>query len=183
MEHVSPHSDITELSPDDRYRRAAAEFGPAISRLAVGYEANPAAREDLVQDIHVRLWRSLKLYDGRCSLRSWVYRVAHNVAADHVAKEKRWRGMADLDGLDEAAVPGAGGNPEAEAAERLTLEALLALVRRLKPLDRQVMLLYLEDETAATIAEVTGLTAGAVATRIHRIKTLLADDLTKGART
>ena len=50
------------------------------------------------------------------------------------------------------------------------LERLYALIRELRPIDRQVMLLYLEEVEAATIAEITGLTAGNVATRIHRIK-------------
>jgi RNA polymerase sigma-70 factor (ECF subfamily) len=54
------------------------------------------------------------------------------------------------------------------------LERLHALIRRLKPPDDQVMLLYLEDASAETIGEVTGLSPRAVATRIHRIKSLLA---------
>ena len=44
------------------------------------------------------------------------------------------------------------------------------------------MLLYLEGETAATIADVTGLSAGAVATRVHRAKRLLAASLAPGDR-
>src|SRR5690606_29774944 len=52
-------------------------------------------------------------------------------------------------------------------------ERLLATIHRLKPADRQVMLLYLEDLTAAEIGEVTGLSPGAVSVRIHRLKTLL----------
>lgn len=54
------------------------------------------------------------------------------------------------------------------------LERLQALVRCLKPLDRQLMLLYLEGVDAASIGEVTGLSAGNVATKIHRIKAVLA---------
>jgi RNA polymerase sigma-70 factor (ECF subfamily) len=48
------------------------------------------------------------------------------------------------------------------------------MLHRLQPIDRQVMILYLEEEDAATIAEVSGLSAGAVATRISRIKRVLA---------
>jgi hypothetical protein len=53
--------------------------------------------------------------------------------------------------------------------------------RRLKPLDRQVILLYLEGEPAAAIAEVTGLSAINVATKIHRIKRLLNRQSDEGA--
>ncbi len=51
---------------------------------------------------------------------------------------------------------------------------LYVLIRQLQSPDDQVMLLYLEDMDAAAIGEVTGLTANAVATRIHRIKSILA---------
>ena len=74
---------------DERYTAAAAEFGAAIERLARAYEAEADPRRDLVQDIHVALWRSLGAFDGRCSLRTWVCRVAHSTAAAHVRKRRR----------------------------------------------------------------------------------------------
>ena len=88
---------------DQRYDAAAAEFGAAIERLARGYEANPEARRDLVQDIHIALWRSLAGFDGRCALRTWVYRVAHNTAVSHV------QGARPADGAHPGA--GAAGSP------------------------------------------------------------------------
>jgi hypothetical protein len=48
------------------------------------------------------------------------------------------------------------------------------LIRRLPPIDMQVIVLWLEGETASAIAEITGLSAGAVNVRVHRIKALLA---------
>src|SRR4051794_14119809 len=90
---------------DERYAAAAAEFGPAIERLARAYEAEADARADLLQDIHVALWRSLAVFDGRCSQRTWVYRVAHNTAASHVARRRRSRPerLSALDALDAVA--------------------------------------------------------------------------------
>lgn len=178
---TSTTGDTEEMAA--RYGDVAARFGPALARLATGYEADAARREDLIQDIHVRLWQSLERFDGRCSLRTWVYRVAHNVAADHVAREKRWHGMIDLDDAGVAETVGGPADPESETADRMTLDTLHRLVRRLKPLDRQVMLLYLEEEAAETIAGVTGLSSGAVATRIHRIKSLLAERFNQGGLT
>ena len=69
---------------------------------------------------------------------------------------------------------------EAEAHRRDTVARLLRLIRRLKPLDRQIILLYLEGERAASIAEVTGLKPGNVATKIHRIKRLLRKQFDEG---
>ena len=74
---------------DDLYRDAADKFGSALERLASAYEADPEKRRDLSQDIHFQLWRSFERYDARCSLRTWVYRVAHHVAASHVLRERK----------------------------------------------------------------------------------------------
>ncbi len=60
------------------------------------------------------------------------------------------------------------------------LDRLNALIQALGPPDRQVMLLYLEDVPAAEIAEVTGLSPAAVATKIHRLKALLARRFQQG---
>ena len=158
---------------DIHYGEAAGRFARAIERLARGYEADAELRRDLVQEIHVALWRSFAYFEGQCSERSWVYRIAHNVAVSHLIARRRLKAEAltGLDGIEEMAGPGDG---EAEAGERLLADRLLATIHRLKPADRQVMLLYLEDLTAAEIGEVTGLSAGAVAVRIHRIKALLS---------
>lgn len=153
---------------ETHYQEAAERFGAALERLARAYEADPEARRDLLQDIHLQLWRSFAQFDGRCSLRTWVYRVAHNVAAGYVVRQKRLR--ARLVTLEEAEVAAV---PPVDSARAEALERLSALVLRLKPLDRQIIVLYLEELDAASIAEVTGLSAANVAMKIHRIKKVL----------
>ena len=54
------------------------------------------------------------------------------------------------------------------------LNRLSALILMLKPLDRQILLSYLEEMDAAAIAEITGLSRASVATKVHRIKQVLA---------
>jgi RNA polymerase sigma-70 factor (ECF subfamily) len=166
---------------DERYAMAAAEFGGAIERLARAYEADADTRGDLIQDIHVAVWRSLGAFDGRCSLRTWVYRVAHNTAASHVQRRRRWRGerSAGVETLENLAD---ADDPEAAVGERQALERLMTIIHRLGPPDRQVALLYLEDLDAAAIGEITGLSSGAVATKIHRLKALLARRFAEGGR-
>ena len=164
------------MRPDEdqqtRYREAVAQYGPAIERLARAFEADADERRDLVQDIHIALWRSLARFDGRCSLGTWTWRVAHNAAASHVGRRRRTpQGSATLEELDVATD---GEDPETAAGERQVIERLNAMIQALGPPDRQVMLLYLEDLSAAEIAEITGLSAGAVAVKIHRLKALLA---------
>lgn len=59
---------------------------------------------------------------------------------------------------------------------------LLQLIERLKPVDRQVILLYLEDLDAEAIGEVVGLSPENVATKIHRIKKVLAAMFSAGGQ-
>jgi RNA polymerase sigma-70 factor (ECF subfamily) len=171
--------DAGEGGQDQRYALAAATFGPALERLARGYENDPDLRRDLLQEIHVALWRSFAVFDGGCSLRTWVYRVAHNTAATHVIKQKRLNG-AGLASLEELAARPDTDNPEQSTGDKQALVRLLRLVQALRPPDRQVMLLYLEGLDATAIGEVSGLSAGAVATRIHRIKAILAQRFQHG---
>lgn len=158
---------------DARYLDAARTHGAMIERLARGYEADPDLRRDLVQEIHAALWRSFAIYEGQCSEKSWVHRIAHNVGVTHMMTGKRRRKMA-LVGLEQIEELAGGDDPEHSTGQRSLSDHLLATIHRLAPADRQVMLLYLEDLTAAEIGEVTGLSASAVAVRIHRLKALLA---------
>ena len=168
-----------EGSQDNRYREAASAYGAALERLARAYEAHPDHRRDLLQEIHLALWRSLSSWDERCTLRTWVYRVAHNAAASHVIRQRRLNShvlvsLEELDHLADESVP--------DANHQQALSRLLMLVQRLKPVDRQVILSYLEGMDAAAIGEITRLSPGNVATKIHRIKNILAREFHQGGR-
>ncbi|HUY95158.1 MAG TPA: sigma-70 family RNA polymerase sigma factor, partial [Terracidiphilus sp.] len=154
------------------YAEAVDEYGSALDRLARAYEMDAEARRDLLQEIHLGLWRSLDGFDGRCSLRTWIYRVAHNVAASHVDADRRAKAR-QLVSIDDVEVADDRMDASAAAGRSIALERLMALIRELKPLDRQVVLLFLEGVDAGGIAEVTGLSPGNVATKIHRIKSIL----------
>lgn len=164
---------------EHRYAEAAAAFGPAIERLARAYERDPEKRRDLLQEIHVALWRSLARFDGRCSMRTWVYRVAHNTATSKVLRPQT--NAPSIVALDDSLESVAAAASEEEVLDRRrALERLHGLIRRLRPLDRQVMLLYLEQLDAASIAEITGLSAANVATKVRRIKQLLIQRFHEG---
>lgn len=168
-------------SQDDLYRQVAESYGPALERLACAYEADPEERRDLLQDIHAALWRSFEGFQGRCSLRTWVYRVAHNVAGSHVTRRKRNNSML-LVGLDELEHVGGENTLAPETNRRHALDRLLELIQWLKPIDRQVILSYLEGLDAGSIGEITGLSESNVATKVHRIKQILARRFREGSQ-
>jgi len=164
---------------DRLFEEAMSSYGGALERLARAYEADAEVLRDLLQEIHIALWRSFTSFDNRCSMRTWVYRVAHNVAASHVDKQVRARNrvFVSLDDLEGRADESVG---VADTEQRHALRQLYAMIQELKPLDRQVMLAYLEGMDAASTAEITGLSAGHVATKIHRIKSALGARFREG---
>lgn len=163
----------TTAAQDALFLDALARFGPDLARFVGGYERQEARRQELLQEVHLSLWQSLATFQGQCSLRTWAYRVAHNVGATHVHRETRSaeRHYLDLDEVSE--LPGED-TAISGAQARLDIARILSLIHRLGPPDREVMLLYLEDMDAASIGDITGLSARNVATKVHRIKKLLA---------
>src|SRR5262245_14616490 len=167
----TPPVPARKVSQNDLYRRAGIEYAAALERLARAYEADPEKRRDLVQEIHMALWRSFAGFDARCSLRTWVYRVAHNTATSHVLRQRRANPkMVSLEEVENATD---GKDLELSTDRHQALDRLLMLIQILNPLDRQVILSYLEGMDAASIGEITGLSAQAVGTKIHRIKSIL----------
>ena len=168
---------------NELYERATLEYGAVLARMAHAYEADPDLRRDLSQEIHLALWRSFGKFSGRCSLRTWVYTVAHNVATSHVVRQAKNRGgVQTFLTLEEAEAHAGVDDVEVTADRQQALARLFAMIQRLDPLDRQVMMAYLEGVEAESIAEITGLSAANVWSKIHRIKNLLIRRFPRGGR-
>ncbi len=158
---------------DELYETAIREYGHALDRVAAGYEADPDKRHDLRQEIHLQLWRSVDLFDGRCSAKTWTFRVAHNTAVSYVNRERRkTAALVSLERIEDSAASLVG---EPDVDQQRSLERLSEFIRQLKPLDRQIMISYLEEMDAAAIAEITGLSPANVGMKIHRIKNILSN--------
>ena len=177
MSRDIPAIDEPRARRDRLYAEAAEALGPALARLARAVERDAERARDLEQDIHLALWRSLDGFAGDCALSTWIYRVAHNVAASHALNGAR---AARMVGLDELADFPAADNPEHAAGEAHALARLHALIARLTPDDRAVMLLYLEGMDARQIGEITGHAANHVGVKVHRIKALLTRTFSSG---
>jgi RNA polymerase sigma-70 factor (ECF subfamily) len=174
--------------PADAGRRQAflellEAHGPALLRLSAAYTDSAADREDLFQDICLALWRALPRFRGECSLRTFVYRVGHNRGLTFRSRS-RWREQ-HLDwafaGVPE--VP-SGERPADEVVDaRDRLAALLAAVRGLPPLQREVMVLRLEGLETPEIAAVLGITENNTAVRLSRARAALRERLPHLAET
>ena len=166
---------------DQLYEEAASQYAAPLDRLAHAYEADAGKQADLLQEIHLAVWQSLAGFEGRCSLRTWIYRVAHNTAASYVVKEYRKRSQEWVS-LDDVEAAAASDVFYDRAEQRLEVARLMEMIRNLRPPDRQLILLYLEDLDAQSIGDITGMSAGHVRVQLHRIRKILAERFHGGSR-
>jgi RNA polymerase sigma-70 factor (ECF subfamily) len=165
------------------YQAAVAELGRALDRVAAGYEADPAKRLDLRQEIHLQLWRAFPRYDPERRFSTWMYRIALNVAISWRRRvTTRARRTVPLEGAGPPGTPARDpadprAEPRAPEPEEERARALHEVIARLDPLNRALMILYLDDLGHAEIADVLGLSASNVGTKIHRLKQRIRAEL------
>lgn len=136
-----------------------ATYKPALRRIARIYAACDGEQEDLYQEMVLQLWRGLPSFRGDAATGTWLYRVALNTALTW-----RRRSARQIRRLPAQAPPAVGEGLRSEAA------ILDEFLRTLAPVDRSVLLLYMEGLPHKDIGDVTGLTAGHVGVRLHRMK-------------
>jgi RNA polymerase sigma-70 factor (ECF subfamily) len=151
------------------FDQIARDHGAMIRRIAASYEANAHLAEELVQEIHFALWRSLPMFRGDASLRTFVARVATNRAITHVARALKSPPSLELN--EQILAP--GDDPENQAIAVSDHNRLMAAVRSLPLAYRQAVTLALEGLTPKEIADFLGLTPNAVGVRLSRAKDLL----------
>jgi RNA polymerase sigma factor (sigma-70 family) len=158
------------------FEEVMAREGASLARLAASYELDPALREDLFQEICLAVWRALKLWRGEASLRTFVFRIAHNRAVTHVVKRAagRTRSLEDL----EAEPIAAERSLEETIDLKLRAEQLQGVIVRLPLGLRQVVLMTLEGFKMREVAEILGVSENAVAVRLTKARKLLKNQLT-----
>ncbi|MGA3044479.1 MAG: RNA polymerase sigma factor [Bryobacteraceae bacterium] len=161
---------VAENAAQDRkaaFLRIYEQYAPALQRLAGAYAVAREDREDLVQEIAAALWRALPGYRGESSERTWLYRIAHNVAITATVRQrKRNRREAAPDQPPD--LPSAGATAEQNLLAEEKRRMLFAAIRGLAAADRHITVLHLEGLSGAEA--VTGIAEGAVATRLTRIR-------------
>lgn len=142
-----------------------------VFKVAGTYARGAEDREDLAQDIAAQLWRAWPRYDPSRSFSTWMYRVALNVGISHLRGDGRRRHLVSLDdGLHEPVAP---ETVDHEHDQQLRL--LHGFIATLEPLNRALLLLYLEDRGTREMAEVLGISESNVTTRISRLKRRIRD--------
>lgn len=166
-----------------------------LRRLAVCYVRTEAVAEEVVQDTWLGVLKGIDRFEGRSSLRTWIYRILVNVAKSRGERESRTvplSALAPESRDDEPAVdpsrfldenharwPGHWAAPptrwdeipEEHLLGQETLGVIRAAIDRLPATQRQVMVLRdVEGWTPDEISELLGLTPGNVRVLLHRAR-------------
>lgn len=165
----------------DMTTNARDEFGELLQRhrgivfkVVNTYTRHPDDRDELAQEIAAQLWRAYPGYDPARAFTTWMYRIALNVAISFV-RSNHHRGKADVP-LDETLHDLADDNAiDPERNEQL--RALHHFIHAQEPLNRALLLLYLEDRSHRDIADVLGISESNVATKIGRLKQRIRNEL------
>ena len=141
-----------------------------IYKVANTYGRGREDIDDLAQEIAAQSWRSFATYDPARPFSTWLYRIALNVAISWLRVEapRRRRSVPYEADLHDAAV---NDSFDADDGARI----LRGFIDSQGPLDRALLLLYLEERPNTEIAEILGITATNVTTKINRLKDRLRD--------
>jgi RNA polymerase sigma-70 factor (ECF subfamily) len=157
---------VVDEAARTQFQTLLAQHWGIVLKVAYSYGRSAEDRDDLAQEIALQLWRSFPRYDASRKFSTWMYRVALNVAiSDWRRHGKQAPALVSIDG-DEAIQLIAPPTPEPD--ERIA--ALNRLIAELDPLNRALLLLYLEERPYREIAEILGISETNVATKLNRLK-------------
>lgn len=158
----------------NRFREIVERYQGEISRRMWRFTRAPTAHEELVQEVFVEAYFSLKNYRGEAPFLHWLQRIATRTGYRHWKQQRdhaeTGRSVETLSPQDAPALR------EGEEEQREAAELLEILMRRLSPEDRLVItLLHLEEYSVAEIARQTGWSESNVKVRAHRARIKLAE--------
>lgn len=152
------------------------EYAPLMARIAATFEANKSLQDELIQEMSLAVWRAFEGaskgsdsgFRGEASVKTFVAKVAHNKAVDHVIKKQRRKEFTHDGEFDSSHTTSASLSRDATLQENAM--DLMTGLRQLEIKYRQVLALLLEGFSQLEIANMLGIKETAVAKRVSRAR-------------
>jgi len=146
------------------------QYEKLILKVAYAYVSQEVERQDLIQEILIQIWRTLPRYDAsKAQVSTWIYRIALNVAISFKRKEAtKKRKEESIQTIVDYSI-------DSDTEEQLS--RLYQAIETLKPLDKALIILYLDGCKQEEMAEIMGISKTNVSTKILRIKKKLQTKL------
>ncbi len=153
-----------------RYQRPISAY---VYRMVGNYES----ALDLTQEIFIKVYNSLKRYRAEFKFSTWIYKIAHNAAVDHLrrsaTREQSLVAGPEGDSFD-LPIESARLTPEQESERRERTVEIESVVRALPANYRELIILrHSQDLSYEEIVEVTGLPLGTVKNRLFRAREMM----------
>jgi RNA polymerase sigma-70 factor (ECF subfamily) len=155
---------------DEEFLTVVNRHQPLIHKVCRTYADTPEDGKDLFQEILYQLWRSYPSFQGRSQVATCVYRVALNTAITAARKKYRTPLHVPLD--DEVHHPPA---PETASGYTARAQLLHRAIAKLSPVERALVMLYLEDLSYKEMSDILGLSESNVGLKLNRIRSKLQD--------
>jgi RNA polymerase sigma-70 factor (ECF subfamily) len=162
---------MTNNNFEDIYNK----FQPAIHRLCLGYfGGNLALASDTCQEIFIKVWQNLERFKEQSKVSTWIYRIAVNTCINVLRSAKHKHQNAELS-INQMSETLEEKQDDKDASQTdLQLKAMYRCISSLKPKDRSIILLVLDQEPYKQIAEIIGISENNLRVKIHRIKDKLS---------
>ncbi|MBO4499511.1 MAG: sigma-70 family RNA polymerase sigma factor [Bacteroidaceae bacterium] len=146
---------------EKKFAQTVAEHKGTIYTVCYMFSQDSDEVNDLFQEVLVNLWRGFENFGHRSDIRTWIYRISLNtcISAD---RKKRKSPVVPLS-MDINLF-------ENHSEDARQVDMLHERIARLKPFDRAIVLLWLEDLSYDEIGQIVGITAKNVSVRLFRIK-------------
>jgi len=173
--------EIVRKKDPDRYKEIIDRYQGKLFAYLYRLIGEREEAEDLLQDVFIKAFRNLHSYDTERKFSSWIYRIAHNEAVNHI-KRKSLKKFIYWDNItstkDKLETASADEGIEDSWIRKETNEEVEAAIKRLPLKYRQVLLLrYYSDKSYEEIGEILGKPVNTVGTLIKRAKTKLSGEL------
>lgn len=156
---------------ESEFEQIIKEHIGVLHKLCRVYTFNRDEYEELFQEMLVQIWRSTKNFRGEAQISTWIYRICINSALKF--RSKIVRNKKRFETLDGKVF--IQPLPDTEKDEQL--QRLYDAVRELKPIDRAIVSLYLDEKSYEEAAQILGISKTNVATRLMRLKKQLMEKL------
>lgn len=162
MAQILTGRDTARASLERRFADIMHDYDSMIMRICFGYSRTAAELADLRQDALINIWQGLPGFKGDASLKTWIYRVTLNTCVSTVRSERRRVPQTALEDFYNLV--------DEDADRRRLVSEMHDCISKLPPVDRAIMLLWLDDFSYDEIAATVGLGRNTVASRLRRAK-------------
>ncbi len=146
---------------EQEFARLVKQHQETIYSICLMYAEDQDEANDLMQEALINLWRGLPSWRGDCELRSWIWRVCMNSCINQDIKKKRRKNVSPPE-VEDLLTPNSEDNKQ--------IQMLHQRIRRLKPFDRAIILLWLEDIPYEEIGKIVGISTKNVSVKLVRIR-------------